>query len=60
MKELIESRECPCCGREDTTEEVFDGAWLPCGCPCFWSVDAEQAYIEWSDDVCHVCKPNSE
>ncbi len=51
----IESRECPCCGRHDESEEVFDGDQPPCGCPCWWSVDAESASISGPDGRCSTC-----
>ena len=51
----IEIRECPCCGRHDEREEVFDGDQLPCGCPCWWSVDDESAWISGPKVCCSRC-----
>ncbi len=52
---MIENRECPCCGHEDASEEVFDGQQLHCECPCWWSVDSETAYIAGPEEVCEIC-----
>lgn len=57
MSDYVEadSRKCPCCGYDDEAEHIFDGTQVSCGCPCWWSVGEDGAYIAEGDEPCPKC-----